>query len=112
MGSGSVNRVHAKAPPTKRWLAIQWEDNEPGAQTECPGAVRPVRGLLGGTTSPAALFHRLNLLRSLGDSGRLALLAVHFLPELSDRPVVDELQFLERPHELLAVGSVIEPQLL
>src|SRR5262245_2609851 len=57
MGSGSVNRVHAKAPPTKRWFAIQWEDNEPDAQTVRPGAVWPVRGLLGGTTSPAALFH-------------------------------------------------------
>ena len=32
-------------------------DNEPGAQTGRPGAVAPVRGLLGGTTSPAALFH-------------------------------------------------------
>jgi hypothetical protein len=40
------------------------EDNEPGAQTERPGAVGPVRGLLGGTTSPAALFQPLTPLEN------------------------------------------------
>src|SRR5262249_19066430 len=47
---------HGKSPSTQGWSAIQWKDNEPGAQTERPGAVGPVRGLLGGTTSSAALF--------------------------------------------------------
>src|SRR5262249_7833369 len=47
---------HGKAPPRAVWSAIQWEDNDPGAQTVRPGAAGPVRGLLGGTTSPAALF--------------------------------------------------------
>jgi hypothetical protein len=36
------------------WSAVQWKDNEPGAQTEHPGAVGPVGTLLGGTASPAA----------------------------------------------------------
>src|SRR5262249_39628821 len=43
-----------RSPPKVGWPAVQWEDNEPGAQTGRPGAVGPVRGLLGGTTSPAA----------------------------------------------------------
>src|SRR5262249_12765604 len=103
---------HENAPPRKRWFAVQWEDNEPGAQTERPGAVGPVRWVLGGATSPAALFHRLSWPRSRRDSGLLALLAVHFVPEHAHRLVVDELQLLERSHEFLAVGSVIEPQLL
>jgi hypothetical protein len=33
--------------------AVRWEDNELGAQTERPGALGPVRTLLGGATSPA-----------------------------------------------------------
>jgi hypothetical protein len=32
------------------------ENTKAGAQTERPGAVGPVRGLLGGTNLPAALF--------------------------------------------------------
>jgi hypothetical protein len=40
-------------PSSQEQVCIQWEDSEPGAQTECPDAVSPVRGLLGGTTSPA-----------------------------------------------------------
>jgi hypothetical protein len=34
---------------------LQWEDNGPGRADRAPGAVGPVRGLLGGTPSPAAL---------------------------------------------------------
>src|SRR5262245_661750 len=56
--------------PQVWWSAIQWEDNEPGAQTVRPGAVGPVRELLGGANSPAALFQLLTLSRSLlADSG-------------------------------------------
>ncbi len=36
--------------------AIQWRDTDPGAQTERRGGAGPVRGLLGGKTSPAAVF--------------------------------------------------------
>src|SRR5262245_7211099 len=70
-------------------LRYTGRNNDPGAQTGRPGAVGPVGGLLGGTTPPAALFHRLGLLRSWRDSGRPALLAVCFLPELGRGFVVD-----------------------
>src|SRR5262245_1525776 len=43
---------------------------------------------------------------------RWALLAVHFFPELGDGLVVDRFQPRERPHELRAVGTIIEPQTL
>src|SRR5262249_51189679 len=56
--------------PRAMWSAIPWEDNEPGAQTVHPGAVGPVRELLGGRTSPAALFQPLN---SFQDSPRVRL---------------------------------------
>ena len=46
---------HGKSPPGVGWSAVQWEDNDPSAQTGRTDAVGPVRGLLGGTTSPAAL---------------------------------------------------------
>src|SRR5262249_33982252 len=101
------------APPRAVWSAVQWEDNEPGAQTVRPGAAGPVRGLLGGTTSPAALFQPLN---SFPDSPRArrrrALLAVHVLPELGDWLAVDPFQPRERPHERRPVGTIIEPQTL
>src|SRR5262249_32945084 len=60
---------HGKTPPGEGWSAIQWEDNEPGAQTGRPGAVGPVRGLLGGTTSPAALLRGLTPLRPRRSQG-------------------------------------------
>jgi hypothetical protein len=44
------------------------KNSGPGAQTERSGAVGPVRGLLGGTTSPAAFFHPLALLRYMRGS--------------------------------------------
>jgi hypothetical protein len=53
----------------KRWSAIQWEDNEPGAQTVRSDAVGPVRGLLGGAASPAALIHLLISLEDLLRAG-------------------------------------------
>src|SRR5262249_12446862 len=52
--SAKVRPLVATVLPSKRWSAIQCEDNDPGAQTVRPGAVGPVRGLLGGTSSPAA----------------------------------------------------------
>src|SRR5262249_34299172 len=48
---------HGKSPRRAGWSAVSCEDNEPGAQTGRPGAVGPVRGLLGGTTAPAALIY-------------------------------------------------------
>src|SRR5262245_37704917 len=60
---------HGKSPPKEGWSAIQWEDSEPGAQTVRPGAVWPVRELLGGATSPAALFQPLILLEALHGAG-------------------------------------------
>src|SRR5262249_26410151 len=56
---------HGKSPAKAMWSAVQWEDSEPGAQTVRPGAVGPVRELLGGATSPAALSQPLTLSRSL-----------------------------------------------
>src|SRR6516162_5551372 len=47
---------HGDFPRSATWSAVSCEDNEPSAQTGRPGAVRPVRGLLGGFCSPAALF--------------------------------------------------------
>src|SRR5262249_56001545 len=60
---------HGKSAPKEGWSAIQWEDSEPGAQTVRPGAVGPVRGLLGGRTSPATLFQLLILLEALPGAG-------------------------------------------
>src|SRR5262249_61324601 len=87
---------HRKSPPKAMWPAVEWEDNDPGAQTVRPGAAGPVRGLLGGRTPPAALFQPLN---SFQDSPRArrrwALLAVHFLPEVGGGLLVDRFQPLE-----------------
>src|SRR6266542_4309487 len=41
--------------PFPGWSALQWRDIAPGAQTERRGGAGPVRGLLGGKASPAAL---------------------------------------------------------
>src|SRR5262249_10248945 len=92
---------HGKSPPNAAWSAIHWEDNDPGAQTGRPDAVGPVRGLLGGRTSPAALFQTLTSLRDLPRARlRRALLAVHFLPEVGGGLVVDRFKPRERSHEL------------
>src|SRR5262249_27188185 len=56
--------------------------------------------LLGGTTSPAALFHWLSLLRLRRNSGRLALLAIYFLPEVGRGFAVDRLQGCQRAQDL------------
>src|SRR5262245_20170989 len=85
-----------------------------GAQSGRAGAVGPVwRAAWRHDFTPAALVDRL---ASLDDSVRArprrALLAARALPELGRRLVVDDFQPLERPHELLAVGAVIEPQAL
>src|SRR5262249_15536541 len=50
---------HGKSPPTEGWSAVQWEDSEPGAQTERPGAVGPVRGCLAAQPHRPPCFIRL-----------------------------------------------------
>src|SRR5262249_23565541 len=45
---------HRNFLPERGSLRYHGRTTAPGAQTERPGAVGPVRGLLGGTTSPAA----------------------------------------------------------
>src|SRR5262249_43349776 len=62
---------HGNLLPEKGLSAVQGEDNDPGAQTGRPGAVGLVRGLLGGTSSPAVLFRGLTPPRTRrGQDGR------------------------------------------
>src|SRR5262249_54939999 len=54
---GSRNEGSWDISSPRGWPAVAGEGNEPGAQAWRPAAVGPVRGWLGGTTSPAALVH-------------------------------------------------------
>src|SRR5262249_17408517 len=46
---------HGKSPRRAGWPAVHRYGNARGAETGRPGAAGPVRGLLGGTPSPAAV---------------------------------------------------------
>src|SRR5437660_629798 len=54
--------VNMRHPPRS---ATQWLDIVPGAQTERRGGAGPVRGLLGGKASPAALLPRRTVFQSV-----------------------------------------------